>query len=157
VLVLALAYVLVQVNQISRLRSEAGSLQSQIQASLDVVNKANEAKGRKKIAVAQLELALKDANRRLNLLKRPPVSNLGILNEVSRLVPKGTSFVVKAFSVETGLVTIVAEASSNDEADKITAAIGASTAFTSVRKAESFPSPENPQRVQFKVQFKVGE
>ncbi|MBI3890411.1 MAG: PilN domain-containing protein, partial [Candidatus Wallbacteria bacterium] len=155
VLVLMLIFVMLQVWQIRRLDARATELAAKTQTEIDAINKASEARGRKKVAPDALEIALHEAHRRLGVLKKGPVSNIGILNEVSRNVPKGSSFTLRSFIVETGLVTIVADASSNDEADQITEAIKKSQFFSGVRKIESGPSPENSVRVQFRVQFKL--
>lgn len=154
-LVAALAFVVLQLWQVRTLEAESAALAARIQSELEALNKANEARGRKKVATDALEVATREAQRRLGVLRKGPVSNIGILNEMSRQLPKGSSFTLRTFVVESGLVTIVADANSNDEADQITESIKKSPFFSGVRKTESGPSPENPSRVQFRVQYKV--
>ncbi|MBI4870182.1 MAG: hypothetical protein HY814_01285 [Candidatus Riflebacteria bacterium] len=74
---------------------------------------------------------------------------------MSRLVPRTLSFTIRAFAIESGLVTLEAETGSNDNADSITEALKLSRVFEGVRKTESGPLPENPARVLFKIQFKT--
>ena len=155
VLVLALAYVGWQLYELRRLSGETARLDAEIAGELEGINKANQGRGRKSIVATDLTAATREAARRLGMLQKPPTSNIGILNEISRLVPRGPSFIIRAFSVESGLVTVQADTISNDSADQITDSLKKSKTFDGVRKTESGPSPELNPGVRFKIQFKV--
>ncbi len=155
ILVLCLAFVLIQVGQIRRLSSQIETLDVQIQKELSAINKSFAARGRKTLTLEALEAASRESTRRLRILQRGKVSNLGILNEISLRVPRQMNLTILVFNIESGLVTLKCETGSNTDADKIVEAIKASQVFAGVRKTESGPSPSNPTRVQFQVQFKV--
>lgn len=140
------------------LSDELASLDSRIEETLAEVNRLQEAGGRNTIERDGIQAAAGDVDRLLAQVEEGNMSKLGILDEISRLIPANLEFIVHQFELSSGLVTIRAQTDRYQTADQIQKALEQSQIFQKPTIDEQRTIQVGQHRkLDFRLRFRVGD